>query len=154
MSTHVDDFALLASRPDFPPPESLTHRPRTDNELWSTRVRSGYSATDRRSRPFTVSSTYDPHLLFDRLRLDERRFPDVWDVVAMDSRGDGFGRFLQRIAGSVLETKGYATVEEAVDSETGRSGEGEGRRKGEDGRALKAFRVVFREPLPDGEALY
>ena len=67
---------------------------RIESELWTTRVRSGYTSIDRRSAKWSINSFFDRSTVFERMctSVAERRLKTNYestDVLVMSN--DGFG---------------------------------------------------------------
>ncbi|MBW0476156.1 hypothetical protein O181_015871 [Austropuccinia psidii MF-1] len=113
-------FNLFAVRRDT---GEITHRPASEDGLWCSRIRSGYSAVERKTKRFTPASAFkaDKHLFRNTLCSPEtafkHRFNDCWDVLIMDAKAGDFQSFIASIEKVALQVIGFASIKEALINE-------------------------------------
>lgn len=120
----------------------VTHQPNHADDLWCSRIRSGYTTMERKQKKFTLATAFraDDNLFEKNLTSPEKSFghcfQDCWDVLVMNGKVGNFEGFMNLIANVVLEVAGYRTVEEAM------KGEGE-----KDAGMSQGFKSVIKSPL-------
>jgi len=113
-------FNIYAKRRDT---QEVTHKPKHEDDLWCSRVRSGYTTMERKKKRFTPATAFkaDGTLFEKNLTSPEtsfkHRFDDCWDVLVMDAKAGSFDGFVNSIAQVVLESTGYKSIDAAIQGE-------------------------------------
>lgn len=136
--------------------------------MWCSRIRSGYTLADRRSAKFTAETALDESTAFGLLDCKNKccgvQFTDVWHLVVMDNTGAGHAcDFCMQVADVMLQAAGYLDHGGGVDeglpvlraAERRAAKEEDAKAhpagSGRDEKTGPAFRMLFNEPLHEGE---
>ncbi|WAQ85910.1 hypothetical protein PtA15_6A539 [Puccinia triticina] len=120
LSALPSTFNVYAKRRDT---KEVTHKPKHEDDLWCSRIRSGYTTIERKTKRFTPATAFriDSNLFEKNLISPEQsfkhRFDDCWDVLVMDAKVGSFDGFMTSIGKVILEVAGYESVEAVVKGE-------------------------------------
>ncbi|KAA1101187.1 hypothetical protein PGT21_010339 [Puccinia graminis f. sp. tritici] len=120
LSALTSSFNVYAKRRDT---KEVTHKPKHEDDLWCSRVRSGYTAIERKGKRFTPATAFKAAAtLFEKNLTSpetafKHTFEDCWDVLVMDAKAGCFDGFMHSIANVILEISGYESIEAAIKGE-------------------------------------
>ncbi|KAI9617763.1 hypothetical protein KEM48_007009 [Puccinia striiformis f. sp. tritici PST-130] len=120
LSALPSSFNVYAQRRDT---KEVTHKPNHEDDLWCSRIRSGYTTMERKNKRFTPATAFkiDVNLFEKNLTSPEKsfkhRFEDCWDVLVMDAKAGRFEGFVDSVAQVILKATGYESIDAAVKGE-------------------------------------
>jgi hypothetical protein len=120
LSALKSSFDVYAKRRDT---KQVTHQTNHEDDLWCSRVRSGYTTIERKGKRFTPATAFkvDGNLFEKNLTSPEtafkHKFEDCWDVLIMDAKAGSFDGFMDSIANVILEISGHESIEAAIKGE-------------------------------------